>query len=72
MGACSHSTVEIRCLDSCIASIVARQSYEFVSPALAAGGKVAATVKTQPLEAVNAVLDRMRAGTIDGRVVLEL
>ncbi len=40
--------------------------------AFAAEGKVAATVETQPLEAVNAVLDRMRAGTIDGRVVLEV
>ncbi len=40
--------------------------------AFAAEGKVAATIETQPLEAVNAVLDRMRAGTIDGRVVLEV
>ena len=40
--------------------------------AFAAEGKVAATVETQPLDAVNDVLDRMRAGTIDGRVVLEL
>lgn len=38
--------------------------------AFAAEGKVAATIETQPLDAVNAVLDRMRAGTIAGRVVL--
>ena len=37
----------------------------------AAEGKVAATVETQPLEAVNEVLGRLRDGTIDGRVVLE-
>ncbi|NNG05554.1 MAG: zinc-dependent alcohol dehydrogenase, partial [Inquilinus sp.] len=40
--------------------------------AFAVDGKVAATIETQPLEQVNAVLDRMRAGTIDGRVVLAL
>ena len=40
--------------------------------ALAAEGQIAATIESQPLEQVNAVLDRMRAGTIDGRVVLEL
>ncbi len=40
--------------------------------AFAAEGKVAATVETQPLEAVNAVLGRLRDGTIDGRVVLEI
>ena len=39
--------------------------------AFAAEGKVAATVETQPLDQANAVLERMRAGTIDGRVVLE-
>ena len=34
-------------------------------------GKVKATVEVQPLEAVNSVLDRLRRGQIDGRVVVE-
>lgn len=38
----------------------------------AARGLVTATVERQPLEAAAAVLDRLRAGTITGRVVLEL
>jgi propanol-preferring alcohol dehydrogenase len=38
--------------------------------AFAAEGKVKATVKVEPLSAVNQVLDRLRAGKIDGRVVL--
>jgi propanol-preferring alcohol dehydrogenase len=38
--------------------------------AFAAEGKVVPTVETQPLEAVNQVFDRMKAGTIDGRVAL--
>ncbi len=40
--------------------------------AFAAESKVAATVETQPLDAVNDVLGRLRDGTIDGRVVLEV
>ncbi|WP_018716486.1 alcohol dehydrogenase AdhP [Arhodomonas aquaeolei] len=35
-------------------------------------GAVKATVSTAPLEEINAVLDRMREGHIDGRVVLDL
>jgi len=38
----------------------------------AAEGKVRATIETQPLEAINTVLDRLRRGTVQGRVVLEL
>lgn len=38
----------------------------------AAAGKVAATVTTDRLENINQVFDRMRAGTIEGRVVLDL
>lgn len=38
----------------------------------AEAGKVAATVATARLEEVNGVFDRMRAGTIDGRIVLDL
>jgi len=40
--------------------------------AFAGAGKVAATVATARLEEINAVFDRMRAGTIDGRIVLDL
>jgi alcohol dehydrogenase, propanol-preferring len=39
--------------------------------ALAAAGKVHCHSEVQPLERVNDVLDRMRAATISGRVVLE-
>ncbi len=38
--------------------------------AFAGEGKVRATVETQPLEAINAVLGRLRAGAVDGRVVV--
>jgi propanol-preferring alcohol dehydrogenase len=38
----------------------------------AAAEKVRATVTTARLEDVNAVLDRLRAGTVEGRVVLDL
>lgn len=38
----------------------------------AGSGKVRATVATAPLEEVNEVLDRMRRGEIEGRMVLEL
>lgn len=35
-------------------------------------GKVKARVEAQPLEAINSVLDRLRQGKIDGRVVVTL
>jgi propanol-preferring alcohol dehydrogenase len=38
----------------------------------AAFGKVRATVETAPLEGINDVFARMRAGTIEGRVVLDI
>lgn len=44
-----------------------RESLQF-----AADGKVAATVSTDALENINAVFARMRAGQIEGRVVLDL
>jgi propanol-preferring alcohol dehydrogenase len=37
---------------------------------LAAGGRVKATIERQPLEAINEVFDRLRKGTVNGRVVL--
>ena len=40
--------------------------------AFAAAGKVKAEVSVEPLEAVNAVLERMEKGEINGRVVLRL
>ncbi|WP_315737427.1 MULTISPECIES: alcohol dehydrogenase AdhP [unclassified Bradyrhizobium] len=39
--------------------------------AFAADGKVTAEVTTAPLSEINAVFDRMKAGKIDGRVVLD-
>lgn len=38
----------------------------------AAQQKVQATTEIQPLEAINAIFDRLRAGTVQGRVVLAL
>jgi propanol-preferring alcohol dehydrogenase len=38
----------------------------------AALGKVRATVETAPLERINDVFDRMRTGSIEGRVVLDI
>jgi alcohol dehydrogenase, propanol-preferring len=38
----------------------------------AAEGKVRATIEAQPLEAINTVLDRLRRGAVQGRVVLDL
>lgn len=38
----------------------------------AARGKVRATFETQPLEAINDVLERLSAGEVNGRVVLQL
>ncbi|HEY4640212.1 MAG TPA: alcohol dehydrogenase AdhP [Thermoanaerobaculia bacterium] len=40
--------------------------------AFAAEGKVRATIETQPLAEINTVFDRLRAGKVDGRVVLGL
>jgi propanol-preferring alcohol dehydrogenase len=40
--------------------------------AFAANGLVKATIRTAPLEDINAVLDEMRKGKIVGRVVLKL
>ncbi|MEN2978359.1 alcohol dehydrogenase AdhP [Tistrella bauzanensis] len=40
--------------------------------AFAGEGKVAATCTTAPLEDVNAIFDRMRAGKIEGRVVMTI
>jgi len=40
--------------------------------AFAGEGKVKATVSVEPLDAVNEVLDRLRQGKVDGRIVLEL
>jgi propanol-preferring alcohol dehydrogenase len=40
--------------------------------AFAANGLVKATIRTEPLENINAVLDEMRQGRIVGRVVLKL
>ncbi|WP_395666520.1 alcohol dehydrogenase AdhP [Methylocella sp.] len=40
--------------------------------AFAAEGKVRAEVATVPLEAVNDVFDRLRAGTVEGRMALDL
>ncbi|OAN64949.1 zinc-dependent alcohol dehydrogenase [Sphingomonas sp. TDK1] len=39
--------------------------------AFAAEGKVRTTVAVEPLSAVNEVLDRLRAGKVEGRIVLE-
>jgi hypothetical protein len=35
-------------------------------------GKVKATVEIQKLEAINATLNQLRAGTVDGRVVVTM
>jgi alcohol dehydrogenase, propanol-preferring len=40
--------------------------------AFAAEGKVRSTFTTDRLENVNSIFDRMRAGTIDGRIVMEI
>jgi alcohol dehydrogenase, propanol-preferring len=40
--------------------------------AFAAEGKVRSTFTTDRLENVNGIFDRMRAGTIDGRIVMEI
>jgi alcohol dehydrogenase, propanol-preferring len=38
--------------------------------AFAAEGKVRATIETQPLEAINDVFQRLKSGTVNGRIVL--
>jgi len=38
----------------------------------AADGKVKAIVETQPLEEINSVFDRLRSGTVQGRVVIKM
>lgn len=40
--------------------------------AFAAEGKVRATVERQPLGAINTVFERLRAGKVDGRIVLDM
>jgi propanol-preferring alcohol dehydrogenase len=40
--------------------------------ALAVDGKVKATIETQPLNAINDVLSRLKKGKVNGRVVLEI
>jgi len=40
--------------------------------AFAAEGKVTSTVSVEPLDTINAVFDRMIAGTIEGRIVITL
>ena len=45
-----------------------------LAEALAFAGeqKVHARTEVQPLEAINGILDRLRQGTVDGRVVMTL
>jgi len=43
-----------------------RESLEFAS-----AGKVSAIVKAEPLENINDIFDRMRKGTIEGRIVVD-
>ena len=38
----------------------------------AGAGKVKATVATEPLENINEIFARMRAGDIDGRIVIDV
>lgn len=53
-------------------SIVGTREDLAESLAFAAEGKVAVNYETAPLEDINQVFERMKAGTIDGRVVVEL
>jgi propanol-preferring alcohol dehydrogenase len=39
--------------------------------AFAAAGKVKADIELQPLSAINGVFERLEAGTVNGRVVLD-
>ena len=43
-----------------------KESLEFAS-----AGKVKAIVKAEPLESINNIFDRMRAGRIEGRIVVD-
>jgi alcohol dehydrogenase, propanol-preferring len=53
-------------------SIVGTRADLAESLAFAAEGKVRSTFTTDRLENVNTIFDRMRAGTIDGRIVMEI
>jgi len=53
-------------------SIVGTRNDLAESLAFAAEGKVAAHYSTESLDDVNAIFDRMRAGKIDGRIVMEI
>lgn len=53
-------------------SIVGSRSDLHEALQFAAEGKVHSKIERQPIENVNAVLDRMRRGQIDGRIVFEI
>lgn len=53
-------------------SIVGTRADLTESLAFAAAGKVKCTYSVDRLENINAILDRMRAGAIDGRIVMEI
>jgi propanol-preferring alcohol dehydrogenase len=53
-------------------SIVGTRADLAESLAFAADGKVKTTFSVDRLENINAIFDRMRAGTIDGRIVMEI
>ena len=53
-------------------SIVGTRSDLAESLSFAAEGKVAATYKTAALEDINNIFDQMKAGKIDGRIVMEI
>jgi len=53
-------------------SIVGTRSDLAESLSFAAEGKVAATYKTAALEDINSIFDQMKAGKIDGRIVMEI
>ena len=40
--------------------------------AFAAEGKVMATIEDQPLESINDIFHRLKAGNVNGRIVLDL
>lgn len=40
--------------------------------AFAADGKVKATIEDQPLESINEIFDRLKAGKVNGRIVLDI
>ncbi|HEX6833491.1 MAG TPA: alcohol dehydrogenase AdhP [Rudaea sp.] len=53
-------------------SIVGTREDLFEALQFAAEGKAKANFTTEPLDRINSVFDRMRAGTIEGRVVLQI